>query len=101
MTYNRVMARVGNTSHALRPYAEFASMQLETRLGVILTEYHDFILNIDKPIVQTWGMLRVPHAENALYKLIAATAIVNGLTVITRNAKDYHQTGVKVFNPFN
>lgn len=74
--------------------------QLEKWLDVVLKEYHDFILDIDETIAQTWGMLRVPHHENALDKQIAATAIVSGLTVVTRNTKDYQKTGVKVFNPF-
>lgn len=74
--------------------------QLEKWLGVVLNEYHDFILDMDEAIAQTWGMLRVPHHENALDKQIAATAIINGLTVVTRNTKDYQKTGVKVFNPF-
>ncbi len=74
--------------------------QLEKWLGVVLNEYHDFILDMDEAIAQTWGMLRMPHHENALDKQIAATAIINGLTVVTRNTKDYQKTGVKVFNPF-
>jgi predicted nucleic acid-binding protein len=32
--------------------------------------------------------------------LIAATALVHGLTVATRNVHDFQQAGVKVFNPF-
>ena len=58
-------------------------------MGVVLNEYHDFILDIDETIAQTWGMLRVPQHENALDKQIAATVIVSGLTVVTRNTKDY------------
>ena len=32
--------------------------------------------------------------------LIAATALVHGLTVVTRNARDFKKTGVKVVDPF-
>ncbi len=33
--------------------------------------------------------------------LIAATARVHGLTVVTRNVRDFEGTGVRVFNPFD
>ena len=73
---------------------------LEKWLGVVLNEYQDFILDVDEAIAQTWGKLRVPHHENALDKQIAATAIINGLTVVTRDTNDYQKTGAKVFDPF-
>ena len=44
--------------------------------------------------------LRVPHAENPLDKQIAATALMYGLTVVTRNVRHYEPTGVAVLNPF-
>ena len=74
--------------------------QLEKWLGVILSEYQDFLLDVNEDIAQMWGKLRVPHHENTLDKQIAATAIINDLTVVTRNAKDYQKTGAKVLDPF-
>jgi hypothetical protein len=44
--------------------------------------------------------LRVPSSENAIDKLIAATALMHDLTVVTRNIKDFEKTGVKLLNPF-
>ena len=79
---------------------ERQASQLEQWLGALLNEYQDFILDMDEATAQTWGKLRVPHHENALDKQIAATAIINGLTIVTRNTKDYQKTGVQVFNPF-
>ena len=46
------------------------------------------------------GRLRVPHAEHPLDKQIAATALMYGLTVVTRNVPHYEPTGVAVLNPF-
>ena len=74
--------------------------QLEKWLGNVLESYQNHILDIDEDIAQLWGKLRLPHPENALDKLIASTAIINGLTVVTRNIKDFSKTGVPVFNPF-
>ena len=73
---------------------------LEKWLDNLLTDYSDYILNIDEDIAQLWGRLRVPHPENALDKLIAATALIHDLTVVTRNEKDFVKTGVKVINPY-
>lgn len=73
---------------------------LEEWLTSLLGGYSDNILNIDAEIAQIWGKLRVPHPENALDKQIAATALIHNLTLVTRNQKDYENTGIKLFNPF-
>jgi toxin FitB len=70
-------------------------------LGCVKEEYRQRIIPVDKVIGELWGRLRVPHAEPALDKLIAATAIVHDLTVVTRNVKDFESTDVKVLNPFD
>jgi toxin FitB len=69
-------------------------------LDTITGDYADAILPFDEEIAQIWGRLRVPHAENPLDKQIAATALVYGLTVVTRNVPHYEPTGVPVLNPF-
>jgi predicted nucleic acid-binding protein len=74
--------------------------QLETWLEALLDEYQDHILDINPDIAQLWGVLRVPHPENALDKQIAATALIHELTVVTRNEKDFAATCVTVLNPF-
>ena len=75
--------------------------QLEKWLEGLLTEYQDYILDINQDVAQLWGRLRVPHPENALDKQIAATALIYELTVVTRNHKDFIKTGVRVLNPFS
>lgn len=74
---------------------------LETWLTSLLEEFAHNILPIDDDAGQLWGRLRVPHPEHALDKLIAATALIHDLTVVTRNVNDFAQTGVKLVNPFN
>jgi predicted nucleic acid-binding protein len=69
-------------------------------LGTITRDYADAILPFDEEIAQIWGKLRVPHAENPLDKQIAATALMYGLTMVTRNVPHYEPTGVVVLNPF-
>ena len=74
--------------------------RLSRWLGTITNDYPDAILAFDEEIAQIWGRLRVPHPENPLDKQIAATALMYGLTVVTRNVVDYEPTGVAVMNPF-
>lgn len=57
-------------------------------------------LPVDEDVGQLWGRLRVPHPEHALDKLIAATALIHDLTVVTRNVDDFAGLGVRVLNPF-
>lgn len=74
--------------------------QLQAWLEKIVSDYADFILELDLDSAQIWGKLRVPHPENALDKQIAATALTHSLTVATRNERHYEGTGVAVLNPF-
>jgi predicted nucleic acid-binding protein len=69
-------------------------------LETVTRNYADAILPFDDEIAQIWGRLRVPHPENPLDKQIAATALIYGLTVVTRNVSHYEPTGVTVVNPF-
>ena len=74
---------------------------LESWLNTIVEQYSEYILPFTQDEAQVWGKLRAPHPENALDKQIAATALVYGLTVVTRNESDFKKTGVKFLNPFS
>ena len=75
--------------------------RLERWLVNLLQHYEDYLLDIDSDIAQLWGRLRVPHHENPLAKLIAATAFIHNLTVVTGNHDDFAKTGVRVLDPFS
>lgn len=74
--------------------------QLERWLQRVTTEYADSILLFDEEMAHVWGRLRAPNAKNPLDKQIAATALINDLTVVTRNDAHYEPTGVRILNPF-
>lgn len=73
---------------------------LERWLQRVATDYADAILPFDEEAADIWGRLRVPAAHNPLDKQIAATALIYGLTVVTRNDSHFAHTGVPVLNPF-
>lgn len=74
---------------------------LERWLQLVSEQYQDNVLDIDIDVAQLWGKLRSPHYQHSIDKLIAATAMIHDLIVVTRNEKDFRKTGVKVFNPFD
>lgn len=74
---------------------------LETWLESVLDEFGNHILPVDHDVAQLWGRLRVPHAEHSIDKMIAATALIHDLTVVTRNQNDFNQTGARMLNPFD
>lgn len=73
---------------------------LEDWLTGILEDFVEKILPFDADAAQVWGRLRVPNPDHALDKQIAAIALVNDLTVVTRNTADFVNTGVRLENPF-
>jgi toxin FitB len=74
---------------------------LERWLEGVLDQYKDNILDLDAEAAQVWGRLRVPDAAHELDKQIAAIALINDLTVVTRNTADFASTGVRLWNPFS
>jgi predicted nucleic acid-binding protein len=74
---------------------------LDTWLTGVLNEFAQYVLPVGEDVGQLWGRLRVPQAEHALDKLIAATALIHDLTVVTRNVGDFSPTGVRLLNPFD
>ena len=73
---------------------------LEAWLTEVLEQYGENILAFDADAAQVWGRLRVPDPAHELDKQIAAIALVNGLTVVTRNSGDFAGTGVRLIDPF-
>jgi toxin FitB len=67
--------------------------QMRTRLG-------DRVLPIDEPIAEAWALLSVPDPLPLIDGLLAATAKVHGLMLVTRNTADVARTGVAILDPF-
>ncbi|MGK8207650.1 type II toxin-antitoxin system VapC family toxin [Burkholderia cenocepacia] len=75
--------------------------RLDAWLATIVQDHARHVLTVDAEIAQLWGRLRVPQPDHAFDKLIAATALIHDLTVVTRNVGDFARTGVKLLNPFD
>jgi predicted nucleic acid-binding protein len=63
--------------------------------------FTDRVLPLDAPAARIWGELSAGRSLPVIDTLIAATAIVRGLILVTRNARDVAPTGVTVLNPWD
>ncbi|MFC3324931.1 type II toxin-antitoxin system VapC family toxin [Mesorhizobium cantuariense] len=77
-----------------------AAMYREWLDQILIPQFDDRILSIDTAVVVRCANLHVPDPKPERDALIAATALVNNLTVVTRNTKDFEGTRVKLFNPW-
>ena len=73
---------------------------LEKWLTLVTSYYRDRIVTIDLEVAEEWGRLSVPDPLPAVDGLIAATAKIKGLTLVTRNVRDVARTGVTFLNPW-
>jgi predicted nucleic acid-binding protein len=73
---------------------------LEHWLREVETGFEDRVLSVTLPVAAAWGRQQHARPLPVLDALIAATARVHGLTVVTRNVKDFEPAGVQVLNPF-
>ena len=67
---------------------------------LVLPEFNGRIFPIDTAVAQRCARLHVPDPRAERDALIAATALVHGLTVVTRNLADFEATGVPLLNPW-
>lgn len=58
------------------------------------------ILPVDMAVAVRCAALHVPDPRSDRDALIAATALVHGLTVVTRNVSDFEATGARLLNPW-
>ncbi|KRA97610.1 twitching motility protein PilT [Devosia sp. Root685] len=67
----------------------------------VVPEFADRTLPVNKAVALRCAQLHVPNPCAERDGLIAATALVHGMTVVTRNLADFKQTGVTIFNPWD
>jgi predicted nucleic acid-binding protein len=67
----------------------------------VLPDFEGRIFAIDSAVARSCARLHVPDPRSERDSLIAATALVHGMTVVTRNVADFASTGVPILNPWN
>lgn len=67
----------------------------------VLPTFSERLLDIDLAVVQRCAKLHIPDPRSDRDALIAATALVHGMTVVTRNVKHFDHTDVELCNPWD
>jgi hypothetical protein len=67
----------------------------------VLPAFEGRILSVDLAVALQSARLHVPDPHPVRDGLIAATALVHGMTVVTRNVDDFKRTGVPILNPWD
>ena len=80
---------------------DFEDSALDSWLARLDEAHGDRILAVDRPVAEEWGRMNVPDPLPVIDGLLAATAKVAGLTLVTRNVADVKSSGVKLFDPFS
>ncbi|CAN5801925.1 type II toxin-antitoxin system VapC family toxin [soil metagenome] len=62
--------------------------------------YSDRVLGVDQEVADRWGRINAPAPLPVIDGLLAATALVHDLVVVTRNTADIARTPARVLNPF-
>ena len=66
----------------------------------VLPAFAGRVLSVDLPVARVSAGLHVPDPRPVRDALIAATALVHGMTVVTRNVADFAPTGVPLLDPW-
>ena len=66
----------------------------------LVEQFADRILIVDRVVAEEWGRMNVPDPVPVIDGLLAATAKVHGLSLVTRNTKHVRRTGVTCVDPF-
>ena len=95
-----VLGEIRRGIERVKPSDPSQARALETWLSAVTKSFADRILPIDKEVADTWGRMGARRPLSTTDALLAATAKVNGMTLITRNTSHVEGLGVSVFNPF-
>lgn len=95
-----VLGEIGKGIALARPRDPAKADALEVWLDAVATAFGDRILPIDRAVADRWGRMSGHRTVSTVDGLLAATAKVHGLTLVTRNVADVADLGVEVLNPF-
>lgn len=77
-----------------------AAAALDGWLTELASAYADRVLSVDAAVTNQWGLITADRPRPVIDTLLAATALVHGLVLVTRDIRDVGDTGVQLLNPW-
>jgi predicted nucleic acid-binding protein len=74
--------------------------RLDAWIEEVEEEYSEMILDVNQVVAEIWGRLSSLRPRPVVDALLAATALAHDLTLLTRNVRDFADTGVAIVNPW-
>lgn len=84
----------------VRPRDPGRAAALEGWLAEVVDAFGPRVLGVDAAVAETWGRISALRSVPVVDALLAATALVHDLVLVTRNTADVEGLGVQVLNPF-
>lgn len=95
-----VLGEIRKGVERVRPRDASKAAALERWLQEVEAAFDGRVLGIDNAVSDQWGRLSAIRPVPVIDGLLAATALINGLTLVTRNDRDVAGLGAMVLNPF-
>jgi predicted nucleic acid-binding protein len=73
---------------------------LDAWIAYVLKNLSDRVHPVDGQVAEAWAILMVPNPRSPMDALIAATALTHGLTLVTRDVRDFASTGIALLDPW-
>jgi toxin FitB len=94
-----VLGEIRRGVESVRRRDPLSALALEQWLRRVTTTFSDRILPVDAIVADRWGVLNVPDPIPTVDGLLAATALVHDLVLVTRNQRDVERTGARLLDP--
>jgi predicted nucleic acid-binding protein len=96
-----VLGEIRKGIEKARSHDGMQARALEKWLAAVSKAFGERVLAIDHAVADEWGRMGAPRPLPVIDALLAATAKVHGMTLVTRNIRNVAGLGARVLNPFD
>ena len=96
-----VLGEMRHGVERLRPRDPAQASALDRWLTTVEDQFAERTFDVDAPIAHAWGRINATGLVPVVDGLLAATALVHGLVVVTRDTDPFDRVGVPYLNPWS